>query len=123
MPGLVKSVYDFEVFKLAYAASLEIHRLSKAMSKGEQYGGIADQIRRASKSICANLAEGFGKNSSSAEFRRFVLMALGSAREVDLWLKYAHDLDEIKQIDTVRLREQYGRIARMLQGLAKPRVA
>ncbi|MBI1308263.1 MAG: four helix bundle protein [Proteobacteria bacterium] len=119
MAGLVKSVYEFDVFKLAYNLSLKVHRLSKSMDKSEQYGGIADQIRRASKGICANLAEGFGKNSSSAEFRRFVIMALGSCHEVNLWLHYSLDLGEMNKAEAESLREGYARVAKMLQKLAK----
>ena len=71
-----------EVFKRAYRVSLEIHRVSLSFPEIEQRA-LADQIRRASKSICANLAEGFGKQAhSKAEFRRFIGMALGSADEM-----------------------------------------
>jgi four helix bundle protein len=59
----------------------------------EQYGGVADQLRRSSKSVCALLAEGAGRQvGSDPEFRRFVRMALGSAEEVKLWCCYARDL-------------------------------
>lgn len=123
MAGLVRSVYDLDVFRLAYGLSLEVHRFSKLMNKTEQYGGMADQIRRASKSICANLAEGFGKNSSAAEFRRFVFIALGSCNEVILWLHYARDLHEITPDTFTRFEKDYGQVARMLQGLARARSA
>ena len=56
----VSSVEDLEVFQRAYRASLELHRASLQFPKIEQFAGLADQIRRASKSICGNLAEGFG---------------------------------------------------------------
>ena len=70
---------DLGVFQRAYKLSLEIHKMSLTMPQIEQQA-LADQVRRASKSICANLAEGFGKQSQSkAEFRRFILMAIGSA--------------------------------------------
>jgi four helix bundle protein len=73
---------DLEVFKRAYRVSLEIHAVSLKFPKVEQYA-LADQIRRASKSICANLAEGYGKRSQSqAEFNRFILMSIGSADEM-----------------------------------------
>ena len=48
---------DLEVFKRAYKVSLEVHRISLELPKHEQFG-LADQIRRASKSICVNVAEG-----------------------------------------------------------------
>jgi four helix bundle protein len=49
---------DLEVFRRAYRLSLEVHRLSLELSRIEQFA-LADQVRRASKSICANIAEGF----------------------------------------------------------------
>ena len=48
---------DLKVFRMAYALSLDIHRASLAWPKTEQFGGIADQFRRASKSVSANLIE------------------------------------------------------------------
>jgi predicted DNA-binding protein (UPF0251 family) len=51
---------ELEAFQRAYEVSLEVHRCSLKMPQVEQYA-LADQLRRARKSICANLAEGFGK--------------------------------------------------------------
>ncbi|TGT90609.1 four helix bundle protein, partial [Mesorhizobium sp. M5C.F.Ca.ET.164.01.1.1] len=51
---------DLEVYKRAYAVSLEIHKATLAFPRIEQYA-LADQLRRSSKAICANLAEGFAK--------------------------------------------------------------
>jgi len=55
-----KTIEDLYVFEKAYKVSLEIHKLSLQLPKIEQYA-LGDQMRRASKSICANLAEGYGK--------------------------------------------------------------
>ena len=67
---MVRSVEDLEVFRRAYRLSLELHRLSLELPRIEQFA-LADQVRRASKSICANLTEGFAKQShSAAEYRR-----------------------------------------------------
>ena len=80
--GKVTGFEDLSVFKQAYRISLEIHKHTQGYPPYEQYGGLADQMRRASKGICANLAEGFGKQQfSKAEFRRFIAMAIGSADE------------------------------------------
>jgi four helix bundle protein len=50
-------------------------------------------VRRASKSICANLAEGFGRQQQSKpEFRRVLMLALGSADEMQVWTMYCRDL-------------------------------
>ena len=110
---------DLEVFKRAYVISLEIHKESLAFPAIEQYA-LADQLRRASKGICANLAEGFGKQAySRAEFRRFVRMAIGSADEMRVWLRYCHDLGYIDEMTWRRWRDEYEAIARMLTGLSK----
>ena len=82
MSEWVQGVEDLGVFRRAYRISLEVHRASLELPRIEQFA-LADQIRRASKSICANLAEGFGRQQQSKpEFRRFVMMALGSADEM-----------------------------------------
>ena len=110
---------DLHVFKRAYQVSLDIHKLSLRLPKEEQYG-LADQMRRASKSICANLAEGFAKQSQSkAEFRRFILMSIGSADEMRVWLRYAHDLGYIEAEQWQHWRDEYEAISKMLQGLSK----
>jgi four helix bundle protein len=51
-------VEGLKVFRIAYELSLEVHRASLSWPKVEQYGGIADQIRRSSKSVCALIVEG-----------------------------------------------------------------
>jgi four helix bundle protein len=115
----ISSVEDLDVFRRAYAVSLDLHRASLKFPKIEQFGGLADQVRRASKSICANLAEGFGKQrQSNLEFKRYLLMAIGSADEMQVWLKYCSDLGYIERRTCERWRDEYRQIARMLQSLA-----
>ena len=110
---------DLAVFKLAYRVSLEVHRASLEFPAVEQRA-LADQIRRASKSICANLAEGFGKQAASLrEFRRFVLIALGAADEMRVWPRYCLDLGYIDDATWQRWRDSYQEIAQMLQGLQR----
>ena len=105
------------MFRRAYRLSLEVHRASLDFPAIEQRA-LADQIRRASKSICANLAEGFGRQLvSKPEFRRFVMMALGSADEMQVWTIYCRDLDYIDERTADRWRGEYREIARMLTGL------
>ena len=95
-----------------------MHRISLEFPQAEQYG-LADQIRRASKSICANLAEGFGKQSrSAAEFKRYIQISIGSADEMRVWIRYCFDLGYIDQSQWRSWRDGYQEIAKMLQGLA-----
>ena len=112
------SVWDMDVFRKAYQAALDVHKLSQSFPRHEQYE-LASQLRRSSKSICANLAEGRAKQQGSrAEFRRFVLIALGSADETILWCRFAKDLGYVDPSEHKSLGERYSEIARMLNGLA-----
>ena len=108
---------DLEVFRRAYQLSLAIHKASLALPRIEQFA-LADQLRRASKSICANLVEGFAKQShSAAEYRRYLTVAIGSSDETQLWLRYAVDLGYIESDEGRRWIADYVEISKMLQGL------
>jgi four helix bundle protein len=75
-------------------------------------------LRRSSKAICANLAEGFAKQShSKAEFARFVSMAIGSCNEVETWISYAFDLQYITQAQLDSWRQSYAKVHGMLVNL------
>src|SRR3990167_905627 len=72
MKKFIHSVEDLEVFQKAYQVYLEIHKLTLLFPKIEQYA-LGDQLRRSTKSICANLAEGFAKQKDSKrEFARYL---------------------------------------------------
>ena len=104
----VLSAQDLDVHKIAYFLSLEIHKATLEMPKIEQYA-LADQLRRSTKSICANIGEGYGRQrQSSAEFKRFFVIAIGSCSESLVWLDYARDLGYITT---------YGSVERMLAKL------
>ena len=114
----VVSFEDLEVFQRAYRVSLEIHRASLTFPPAEQRA-LADQIRRASKSICANVAEGYSRQQrSKAEFKRFLQLAIGSSDEMRVWVRYALDLGCIDQAAWQRWRDEYQTITRMLQALS-----
>ena len=81
-------------------------------------GGVAEQLRRASKSVCALLVEGAGRQpGSDAEFRRYLSMAIGSADEARLWCDYAADLDYVPRANVLARQDELSQIARMLHGL------
>ena len=114
---VASSFEDLEVFKRAYRLSLTVHRESLNFPKIEQRA-LGDQVRRASKTIPANIAEGFGKQRQSpAEFKRFLMMAMGSADEMRVWSRYCLYLGYIDEATWKRWRDEYEEIAKMLQGL------
>ena len=117
--GFARTVWDLEVFKHAYELSLEVHRATLQFPKIEQYGGLADQLRRSSKSVCALIAEGFGRQrGSKTEFRRYLVMAIGSADESLLWCRYAADLGYVEREKAAGWADGFGRVAKQLQSLA-----
>lgn len=115
--GYIKRAKDLEVYRRAYAVSLDVHRGTLVFPKIEQYA-LADQMRRSSKAICANLAEGFAKQTHSRpEFARFISMALGSCSEMETWTSYAFDLGYITQAQRDEWLQSYIHVYGMLVNL------
>ncbi len=113
-------MWSLDVFRRAYQLSLEIHRASLEFPKFEQFRGLADQLRRSSKSVCALLAEGSGRQrNSDVEFNRYLMMAIGSAEEAKLWCYYVRDLGYVGADVTQNWIDRWTEIARMLNGLSK----
>ena len=110
--------HRLEVYQKAYKAALEIHRISLKFPEIERFE-LAAQLRRSTKSIAANIAEGMGKQSSKAEVKRFMYMAIGSCDETRVWLEFARDLGYLEQPVQARLDEIYREIGRMLRGVIK----
>ena len=115
---MIKSYEDLEVYQRSYTSSLEIHRLSLTFPKFEQFE-LAAQLRRATKSIPINIAEGYGKRGSVAEFKRYLTIALGSNDEVKVQLRYCKDLDYISDEQFKNLGKEHTEIGRMLTKLIK----
>jgi four helix bundle protein len=112
------NVRELKVFQRAYRLSLVLHQASLGWPRVEQYGGVADQLRRASKAVCALMVEGAGRQpGSNAEFRRYLSMAMGSADEARLWCDYAADLDYVAREEALAWQDELSQIARMLHGL------
>ena len=109
---------DLLVYQKAFKISLEIHTVSLTFPKIEQYGGMSDQMRRASKGICANIAEGYAKQQrSKPEFKQFLLMAIGSAHEMQVWIDFCVNLNYIDNKTALLWTNSYDEIVRMLQSL------
>jgi len=80
--------------------------------------GLREQIRRASVSIMANIAEGFGRHSDR-EFANFLNIAHGSAAEVQSHLYVALDLGYLAEVEFSKLYESLNEISRMTYSLAQ----
>ena len=114
----IRSFEDLDVYRNAYRLALEIHRLTLGFPKVEQFA-MAEQMRRASKGICANIAEGFARQRGSVpEFKRFLSTAIGSADEMKVWLNFSRDLGYMEGDVVTGFCDRYTVVAKMLSGLA-----
>ena len=104
---------ELKVYERSYKAGLAIYQLTNKYPKEERYGMVG-QMRRASTSIPLNIAEGYGKRASQQEFRRFLLMAIGSANEMSVLLEYSRDLGYITEEEHEKASKEYDEIGRML---------
>lgn len=106
------------VYQKAYKASIEIHEISMKFPIFER-SELGSQIRRASKSITMNIAEGYGRNDSIEDFKRFLTMAMGSCEEVKVQLDYCKDLKYINEEQYQGLVSTYTEISKMLVSMKK----
>lgn len=106
-----------QVWQKAHQLTLRLYQITSSFPKEELYG-LTSQIRRASASIPANLAEGSGRDTQR-ELARFVHIASDSASELDYHLLLAHDLGFINSGDYQELENAVSEIKRMLHGFEK----
>lgn len=84
----VKTHYDLEIFKLSFEMAMRIFELSKTFPKEERYS-LTDQIRRASRSVCANITEAWRKRRYRAAFISKLSDSETEAAETQTWLLFA----------------------------------
>jgi four helix bundle protein len=94
-----------------------IYKLSKSFPKDETYG-LASQMRRCAVSIPSNIAEGYGRNSTS-DYIRFLYIAMGSLYEMQTQMEIALNLQYLNKNDFDKLYESSREIERMLSSLTK----
>jgi four helix bundle protein len=99
-----------QVWERAHRLTLDVYEVTGNFPKGEQYG-LTSQLRRASASISANIAEGCGRKGD-AELARFLTIAMCSANELDHHLPLARDLGYLQS-------SVYEHLAIAVQGVAK----
>jgi four helix bundle protein len=86
--GVIRRHTDLEVYQRAFEAAMKIFEVSKAFPKEETYS-LTDQIRRSSRSVCANLAEGWRKRRYSLAFISKLSDSEAEAAETQTWLQFA----------------------------------
>ena len=113
---MIKSYKDLEVYKRSYEAALKLHRMTLELPKHELHE-LGSQMRRAATSIPLNIAEGYGRKGTVADFKAFLRIALGSCNEVMVLIEMIKDLGYLENDVYQELNETYDHIARQLYRL------
>ncbi len=108
----MKDFRKLKVWEKSHRLTLVLYKTTKAFPKDELYG-LTSQIRRASTSIAANIAEGCGRNGDP-EFARFLQISMGSASELEYHLLLAHDLGYLNNSDLGQLDKTVKDVKQML---------
>ncbi len=108
----MKAFRELKVWEKSHELTLAVYHATKTFPKQEMYA-LTSQIRRASASIPANIAEGCGRNGD-AELARFCQIAMGSASELEYHLLLARDLRYLNSSDYERIMSEVSEVKRML---------
>lgn len=111
--ALYKKHTDLPVYQSAFSAAQEVFALSKAFPKEERYS-LTDQIRRSSRSVCANIAEAWRKRRSEAFFVSTLNISEGEAAETQVWLQFAVDSGYLEAEQARSLYAKYDEILAQL---------
>jgi len=114
----MKSYKDLDVYKRSYELSLEVHKLSLKLPREYKFE-LADQIRRASRSIPFNIVESFGRNKSKKDTINYLRDSLGSNDEMLLNIKFMKDVNLLKQDKFEYLYSEYTICGKQLYNLIK----
>lgn len=118
----IKTHRDLEVYKMAFVAAMKIFELSKRFPVEEKYS-LTDQIRRSSRSVCANLAEAFRKRRYKAAFVAKLSDSEAESAETQVWLDFAIRCGYLETQHFQGLSQQYdfitGKIVNMIQTAEK----
>jgi len=115
---LAKTAKDLVVYRLAYDLAMSLYETSKLWPMDEKYA-LTDQIRRSSRSVCANLREAWAKRRYPAHFVLKITDADAENSETDTWLDFARDTHCLSPEEHRKLTAQAAEIGRMLGGILK----
>ena len=105
----IRTHRDLEVYQIAFDAAMHIFELSKKFPSEERYS-LTDQIRRSSRSVCANLAEAWRKRRYAAAFALKLNDSEAEAAETQTWLEFAVKCGYLDASTARKLYVQYDQI-------------
>lgn len=107
---------ELEVYKKAFDAAMKIFELSKSFPHEETYS-LTDQIRRSSRSVCANLAEAWRKRRYQAAFISKLSDVEAEAAETQVWLRFAVECRYMVSDTASEIYQAYDAILRTVVGM------
>ena len=107
-----------KVYQLAFRLAMEIYDDSKKFPIGERYS-LTDQVRRSSRSVPGNIAEGYRKRQYPKSFINKMSDADGEATETQVWIDFAHACGYITEARQLELQMGYEEVGRMLGGMIR----
>ena len=113
MHARIESHRDLEVYCRAFDTAMAVFRYSKQFPREETYS-LTDQVRRSSRSVCANLTEAWRKRRYEAAFVSKLSDAETEAAETQTWIKFAVSCDYLKPDAGAHLCGTYEEITRMI---------
>ncbi len=113
MSGKIVRHQELEVYRKALEAAMQIFEISKSFPKEETYS-LTDQIRRSSRSVCANIAEAWRKRRYEAAFITKLSDAEGESAETQTWLEFAVRCNYLDKETGRELYKAYDEIISML---------
>ncbi|MEO8140703.1 MAG: four helix bundle protein [Gemmatimonadota bacterium] len=117
---MIAEMQDFRnlmVWQRGHRLSLAVYKVTRSFPRAEQYG-LTSQLRRAVVSVAANIAEGSGRGSDAA-MRQYLVIAHGSATEVECLLVIARDLGMLSSNSCDELLVDIRHLCRMLNGFIR----
>jgi len=107
--GNIRHFRDLDVYKMALEAAMEIFDLTKRFPVEERYS-MTDQVRRSSRSVCANIAEAWRKRRYPNSFVSKLSDAEAEAAETEVWLELAVRCGYLDQAKSALLEQEYEHI-------------
>jgi len=112
----IQSHHDLQVYQKAFAAAMELFEGSKCFPKEEMYS-LTNQVRRSSRSVCANLAEAWRKRRYQAAFISKLSDSESEAAETQVWIEFAVRCGYLGRERAELLYRTYEEILRTLVGM------
>ena len=112
----LKHFRDLDVYRRAFHSAMRIYEFTKTYPTEEQYS-LVDQIRRASRSVCSNLAEAWRKRKYIAVFRNKITDSMQEASETQCWLEFSFACKYMDEITFGELDKEYEEIIAMLNSM------